>query len=52
MIDLRYLADPVNDDEDEPQKEETPEQSPYLMKKMEQLFLKKQGCLFVGTCRR
>ena len=48
MIDLRYLADPVNDDEDEPQKEEKPEQSPYLMKKMEQLFLKNRAVYLWG----
>lgn len=48
MIDLRYLAEPVNDDEDEPQKEEKPEQSPYLMKKMEQLFLKNRSVYLWG----
>ena len=48
MINLRYLADPVNDDDDEPQKEEKPEQSPYLMKKMEQLFLKNRAVYLWG----
>src|SRR6188768_3330360 len=48
MIDLRYLAEPVNDDDDEPQKEEKPEQSPYLLKKMEQLFLKNRAVYFWG----
>ena len=50
MIDSKYLVDPLrlNDDDDEPQKEEKPEQSPYLMKKMEQLFLKNRSVYFWG----
>jgi ATP-dependent Clp protease protease subunit len=50
MIDLRYLAEPLrlNDDDEEPQKEEKPEQSPYLMKKMEQLFLKNRAVYLWG----
>ncbi len=50
MIDSKYLVDPLrlNDDEEEPQKEEKPEQSPYLMKKMEQLFLKNRSVYFWG----
>jgi len=49
MIDLKY-NEPLrlNDDEDEPQKEEKPEQSPYLMKKMEQLFLKNRSVYLWG----
>ena len=50
MIDLNYLAEPLrlNDDDEEPQKEEKPEQSPYLMKKMEQLFLKNRAVYLWG----
>lgn len=50
MIDLKYI-DPliVNDDDEEPQKEEKPEQSPYLMKKMEQLFLKNRSVYLWGA---
>jgi ATP-dependent Clp protease protease subunit len=50
MIDSKYLVDSLrlNDDDDEPQKEEKPEQSPYLMKKMEQLFLKNRSVYFWG----
>jgi ATP-dependent Clp protease protease subunit len=49
MIDLKY-NEPLrlNDDDDEPQKEEKPEQSPYLMKKMEQLFLKNRAVYLWG----
>ena len=49
MIDLRYSIDPLNDDEEEQPKEEKPEQSPYLMKKMEQLFLKKRAVYLWGA---
>lgn len=50
MIDLKYI-DPliVNEEDDEPQKEEKPEQSPYLMKKMEQLFLKNRAVYLWGA---
>jgi ATP-dependent Clp protease protease subunit len=50
MIDSKYLVDPLrlNDEDDEPQKEEKPEQSQYLMKKMEQLFLKNRSVYFWG----
>lgn len=50
MIDLKY-KEPLrlNDDEEEPQKEEKPEQSQYLMKKMEQLFLKSRAIYFWGA---
>ena len=50
MIDSKYLVEPLrmNDDDDEPQKEEKPEQSPYLMKKMEQLFLKNRAVYLWG----
>jgi ATP-dependent Clp protease protease subunit len=47
MIDLKYPIR-LNDDEEEPQKEEKPEQSPYLMKKMEQLFLKNRAVYLWG----
>jgi len=49
MIDLKY-NEPLrlNDDEEEPQKEEKPEQSPYLLKKMEQLFLKNRAVYLWG----
>lgn len=51
MIDLKYSIDPlrVNDDEEEQPKEDKPEQSPYLMKKMEQLFLKKRAVYLWGA---
>src|SRR6478735_8130526 len=51
MIDSKYLVDPLrlNDEEEEPQKEEKPEQSQYLMKKMEQLFLKSRAIYFWGA---
>jgi len=49
MIDLRYALDPINDDEEEQPKEDKPEQSPYLMKKMEQLFLKKRAVYLWGA---
>jgi ATP-dependent Clp protease protease subunit len=49
MIDLKYIEPlRLNDDDDEPQKEEKPEQSPYLMKKMEQLFLKNRSVYLWG----
>jgi ATP-dependent Clp protease protease subunit len=49
MIDLRYALDPINDDDEEQPKEDKPEQSPYLMKKMEQLFLKKRAVYLWGA---
>jgi ATP-dependent Clp protease protease subunit len=49
MIDLKYALDPINDDEEEQPKEDKPEQSPYLMKKMEQLFLKKRAVYLWGA---
>jgi ATP-dependent Clp protease protease subunit len=51
MIDSKYLVDPLklNDEDEEPQKEEKPEQSQYLMKKMEQLFLKSRAIYFWGA---
>jgi len=49
MIDSKYLVDPrLNDDEEEQPKEDKPEQSPYLLKKMEQLFLKKRSVYLWG----
>ena len=49
MIDLRYALEPINDDDEEQPKEDKPEQSPYLMKKMEQLFLKKRAVYLWGA---
>ncbi len=51
MIDLKYATDPLrlNDEEEEQPKEDKPEQSPYLMKKMEQLFLKKRAVYLWGA---
>jgi ATP-dependent Clp protease protease subunit len=49
MIDLKYSIDPLNDDDEEQPKEDKPEQSPYLMKKMEQLFLKKRAVYLWGA---
>jgi ATP-dependent Clp protease protease subunit len=49
MIDLKNISPlRLNEDEEEPQKEEKPEQSPYLMKKMEQLFLKNRSVYLWG----
>ena len=49
MIDSKYLVDPrLNDDDEEQPKEDKPEQSPYLLKKMEQLFLKKRSVYLWG----
>jgi ATP-dependent Clp protease protease subunit len=50
MIDLKYLAEPLrmNDDDEEQPKEDKPEQSAYLMKKMEQLFLKSRSVYLWG----
>jgi ATP-dependent Clp protease protease subunit len=49
MVDMKYL-DPLrlNDEEEEQPKEDKQEQSPYLMKKMEQLFLKKRAVYLWG----
>lgn len=47
MIDLKYPLR-INDEDEEPPKEEKPEQSPYLMKKMEQLFLKNRSVYLWG----
>jgi ATP-dependent Clp protease protease subunit len=49
MIDLKYSIEPLNDDEEEQPKEDKPEQSPYLMKKMEQLFLKNRSVYLWGA---
>jgi ATP-dependent Clp protease protease subunit len=49
MIDLKYSIEPLNDDEEEQPKEDKPVQSPYLMKKMEQLFLKKRAVYLWGA---
>ncbi len=48
MIDLKYPIT-INDEEEEPPKEEKPEQSPYLMKKMEQMFLKNRAVYLWGA---
>ena len=47
MIDSKYLEFRMDED-DEPQKEDKPEQSPYLLKKMEQLFLKNRAVYLWG----
>jgi ATP-dependent Clp protease protease subunit len=47
MIDSKYLEFRMDED-DEPQKDEKPEQSPYLLKKMEQLFLKNRAVYLWG----
>ena len=49
MVDMKYL-DPLrlNDEEEEQPKEDKQDQSPYLMKKMEQLFLKKRAVYLWG----
>ncbi|HYK43675.1 MAG TPA: ATP-dependent Clp protease proteolytic subunit [Parafilimonas sp.] len=49
MVDMKYI-DPLrlNDEEEEQPKEDKQEQSPYLMKKMEQLFLKKRAVYLWG----
>ncbi|MGN6355690.1 MAG: ClpP family protease, partial [Parafilimonas sp.] len=50
MIDLKNISPlRLNEDEDDPQKEEKPEQSSYLMKKMEQLFLKNRSVYLWGA---
>ena len=49
MIDLKYSIEPLNDEEEEQPKEDKPEQSPYLMKKMEQLFLKNRSVYLWGA---
>lgn len=51
MIDLKYSFNPsiLNEEEEEQPKEEKPEQSPYLMKKMEQLFLKNRAVYLWGA---
>ena len=49
MIDLKYPGPlRLNDEEEETPKEDKQEQSPYLMKKMEQLFLKKRAVYLWG----
>ena len=48
MIDLKYPIR-TNEEDEEPPKEEKPEQSPYLMKKMEQLFLKNRAVYLWGA---
>jgi ATP-dependent Clp protease protease subunit len=51
MMDLKYGSGllRLNDDDDEQTKEDKPEQSSYLMKKMEQLFLKSRSVYFWGA---
>jgi len=46
----KYIIHPVMDDEEENEKENKPEaQSPFLMKKMEQLFLEKRAVYLWGV---
>jgi len=49
MVDMKYI-DPLrlNDEEEQQPKEDKQDQSPYLMKKMEQLFLKKRAVYLWG----
>ncbi len=51
MIDSKYEVLPLrlNDDDEEQTKEDKPEQSSYLMKKMEQLFLKNRSVYLWGA---
>ena len=48
MVDLNLDPLRLNDDEEEQPKEDKQEQSPYLLKKMEQLFLKKRSVYLWG----
>jgi ATP-dependent Clp protease, protease subunit len=47
----KYIVHPfrMDDEEEEPAKEEKQEQSPFLMKKMEQLFLEKRAVYLWGV---
>jgi ATP-dependent Clp protease protease subunit len=50
MMQSKYIIHPVMDDEEENEKENKPEvQSPFLMKKMEQLFLEKRAVYLWGV---
>src|SRR6476620_9313206 len=50
MMQSKYIIHPVMDDEEENEKESKPEaQSPFLMKKMEQLFLEKRAVYLWGV---
>ncbi len=48
---LKYIVHPyrMDDEEEENQKEDKPEQSPFLTKKMEQLFLEKRAIYLWGV---
>src|ERR1041385_1683547 len=48
MVDLNYMDPKQNDEDEEQPKEDKQEQSPYLLKKMEQLFLKKRSVYLWG----
>jgi len=50
MMQSKYIIHPVMDDDEENEKENKPEvQSPFLMKKMEQLFLEKRAVYLWGV---
>lgn len=50
MMQSKYIIHPVMDDEEENEKESKPDaQSPFLMKKMEQLFLEKRAVYLWGV---
>ena len=50
MMQSKYIIHPVMDDEEEHEKEAKPDpQSPFLMKKMEQLFLEKRAIYLWGV---
>ncbi|WP_231402004.1 ClpP family protease [Panacibacter microcysteis] len=50
MMQSKYIIHPVMDDEEEHEKEAKPDpQSPFLMKKMEQLFLEKRAVYLWGV---
>lgn len=45
----KYIIQPVMDDEEEKEKDAKPDSSPFLMKKMEQLFLEKRAVYLWGV---
>lgn len=55
MMYRKYINPFLMDDDDENQEElpkpEKEEHSPFILKKMEKLFLEKKSSLFMGCCR-
>lgn len=49
MMQSKYIIHPVMDDEEEKEKDAKPDSSPFLMKKMEQLFLEKRAVYLWGV---